>query len=530
MKPAAYIVCLAALWLGGCTMLPRAGPAASEVAAAGQAENEVLFDVVEVDERVVSILRAQPKESFHTRFEKDGNPPELKIALGDTISVTIWESAAGGLFTEAPAPQLPTGPRLQTEPLESPPPTEAPARPSPELDQLLGPENLPGGAPNQLPAIPSETPPQAGQMPSGNIPQRAPLPIGEAVPAVDRLGATIPDQQVTPDGTIGVPYAGRVPAAGRTQAEVQQTIEALLASKALEPQALVIVKKSDANAVTVAGEVVPGARVPLSPGGDRLLQVIAAAGSITTPAGIGAARGIASPAAAGGASPPAATGGITTPVAVGGAAALAAASGAAIPATTSGARMVAAVSGLTAPVYEIFVRLSRGGVTATIPFERLVADPAEDIYARPGDVVTLVRIPQTFSVFGATGRNAEITFDTEKLTLSEALAKSQGLRDDLANPKGVFLFRYEPGSIVRALGQPLAARASEEGSPVAYRFDFSDANSYLLADQFPVRDKDIIFVADAGAVQVQKLFTLLQTVTGPVITGLLVCRTGNTKC
>jgi len=51
-----------------------------------------------------------------------------------------------------------------------------------------------------------------------------------------------------------------------------------------------------------------------------------------------------------------------------------------------------------------------------------------------------------------------------------------------------------------------------------------------LADQFPVRDKDIIFVADAGAVQVQKLFTLLQTVTGPVITGLLVCRTGNTKC
>jgi polysaccharide export outer membrane protein len=188
------------------------------------------------------------------------------------------------------------------------------------------------------------------------------------------------------------------------------------------------------------------------------------------------------------------------------------------------------VSGLTAPVYEIFVRLSRGGVTATIPFERLVADPAEDIYARPGDVLTLLRIPQTFSVFGATGRNAEITFDTEKLTLSEALAKSQGLRDDLANPKGVFLFRYEPASILRALGQPLASRASDTGSPVAYRFDLSDANSYLLADQFPVRDNDIIFVADAGAVQVQKLFTLLQTITGPVVTGLLVCRTGNTKC
>ena len=442
-------------------MIPSAGPAASEVVAAGQAENEVLFDVVEVDNHVVSTLLAQPKESFHARFVKDGNPPELKIAVGDTVSVTIWEIAAGGLFSEAPAPQLPTGSRPATEPLapESPqPPTETPAGPIPGIDQLLR-------APNQPPGAPPETPPpHAGQPPSGNIPQTVPLPIEATGAAVNQRSATIPDQQVAPDGAIGVPYAGQVPAAGRTPAEVQQTIEALLASKALQPQALVMVKKSAANAVTVAGEVVAGARVPLSPGSDRLLQVIAAAG------------------------------------------------------------------GAQAPVHEIFVRLSRDGVTAMIPLERLVADPAEDIYARPGDVLTLVRIPQTFSVFGATGRNTSITFDAEKLTLSEALAKSQGLRDDLANPKGVFLFRYEPASIVRALDQPLATTTHDGTSPVAYRFDFSDANSYLIADQFPVRDKDIIFVADAGAVQIQKLFTVLQTVTGPVITGLLVCHSGNIKC
>jgi polysaccharide export outer membrane protein len=316
----------------------------------------------------------------------------------------------------------------------------------------------------QLGAPPQTPPPQAGQPPSGNIPQVTPLPIEANTAALAQRSATIPDQQVAPDGTIGIPYAGQVPAAGRTPAEVQQTIEALLASKALQPQALVIVKKSDANAVTVAGEVVAGARIPLSPGGDRLLQVIAAA------------------------------------------------------------------RGAQTPVHETFVRLSRNGVTATIPFEQLVADPAEDIYARPGDVLTLVRVPQTFSVFGATGRNDLITFDTEKLTLSQALAKSQGLNDDLANPAGVFLFRYEPVSVVRALDQPVATRIQDGTSPVAYRFDFADANSYLIADQFPVRDKDIIFVADAAAVQVQKVFTVLQTITGPVITGLLVCRSGNTKC
>jgi len=551
MNPAACIVCLIALSLGGCTTLPSAGPAASEVAAAGQAENEVQFDVVEVDDHVVSTLLAQPKESFHARFEKDQQPPELKIAVGDTISVTIWEGAAGGLFSEGPPPQFPTGSRPATEPLvpESPrPPTETPTQPTPGIEQLLGPPNQPPGAPpeapfgapNQPPGAPAETPPS-----SENLPRAAPQPTEGAAPASEGRAATIPDQQVGPDGTIGVPYAGRVPAAGRTPADVQQTIEALLANKALGPQALVIVKKSDANAVTVAGELVAGARVPLSPGGDRLLQVIAGAGGIGAAGGAGGrggggggAGGAAGGGAggggaggggggrggAGGGGGVAAAGGAAGVAAAGGAAGAAAAGGAALPAAGAGA------SAIAAPVYETFVRLSRGGVTATIPLERLVAEPAENIYAKPGDVLTLVRIPQTFSVFGATGRNATITFDAENISLSQALAKSQGLRDDLANPTGVFLFRYEPASIVRALGQPLAARASEKGSPVAYRFDFSDAHSYLLADQFPVRDKDIIFVADAGAVQVQKLFTLLQTVTGPVITGLLVCRSSGTKC
>jgi polysaccharide export outer membrane protein len=442
-------------------MLPSAGPLTSEVVSAGQAENEVLFDIVEVDNRVVSALLAQPKESFHSRFEKGLQPPELKIAVGDTLSVTIWESAAGGLFSEAAPPQLPSRSREGTEPLapEAPrPPTETPPEPVPGIDQLFGTQNSLPGAPLGTP------PPRGGQAPSGNIRQTGPPSMEATAATVDRRGATIPNQQVAPDGAIGVPYAGRVPAAGRTPAEVQQTIEVLLASKALQPQVLVIVNKSDANAVTVAGEVVSGARVRLSPGGDRLLEVIAAAG------------------------------------------------------------------GARAPVYETFVRLSRNDVTATIPLERLVAEPDENIYARPGDVITLARVPQTFTVFGATGRNAAIPFEAENITLSQALAKSQGLRDDLANPKGVFLFRHEPTSIVRILDKPIAARTQDGTAPVAYRFDFSDANSYLIADQFPVRDKDIIFVADAGAVQVQKLFTLLSTVTGPVVTGLLVCRNGNTKC
>src|SRR5215472_2279949 len=117
MQLAACLACSIALSFGGCSMIPSAGPAASNVVSAGQTENKVLFDIVEVDNRVVSTVLAQPKESFHARFEKGLQPPELKIAVGDTLSVTIWESAAGGLFSEALPPQLPGSSRPGTEPL-----------------------------------------------------------------------------------------------------------------------------------------------------------------------------------------------------------------------------------------------------------------------------------------------------------------------------------------------------------------------------------------------------------------------------
>jgi polysaccharide biosynthesis/export protein len=445
MKPIVLLACLVTVSFCGCSWIPRAGPSTSEVVEQGRAGGEILFDVVEVDDGVVSTLLAQPKESFQVRFKKDAQPPDLRIAVGDTLSVLIWESAAGGLFSESPRATLSTS-RPATEPL------------APESRPPIGQRPSDLGAPN--PTIrqpPGATTPGEGEQPGGNL-RREALSIEANAASSGRQAAQIPEQQVGADGAISVPYAGRIPVAGRSPEEVQRMIEARLAEKALEPQALVIVRQSSVNAVTVAGEMVSAARVPLSPGGDRLLEVVAAAG------------------------------------------------------------------GAKAPVHETFVRLSRAGVTATIPFEQLVADPAENIYAQPGDVLTVVRVPQTFSVFGATGRNAEIAFDAQKITLGDALGKSQGLRDDLAKPEGVFLFRYEPNSVVRALDQPIATGNRTDFSPVVYRFNLRDGEAYFLARKFPVRDKDVIFVADAPAAQIYKFFGALNQVTGPIVTGLVTCQ------
>jgi hypothetical protein len=124
MKIVALFGCIIALSLGGCSGLLSAGPMASELAAQGQTGNEVLFDVVPVDEHVVATLLAQPKESFHARFEKNANPPELKIAVfGDHLGECGWRLFAPEL------PPLSPGSRPSVEPLAPASPPTAPESP-----------------------------------------------------------------------------------------------------------------------------------------------------------------------------------------------------------------------------------------------------------------------------------------------------------------------------------------------------------------------------------------------------------------
>jgi polysaccharide export outer membrane protein len=104
--------------------------------------------------------------------------------------------------------------------------------------------------------------------------------------------------------------------------------------------------------------------------------------------------------------------------------------------------------------------------------------------------------------------------------VAEALAKAGGLLDLRSDPAGVFLFRFEAPAIVTALNAPQLGIGPDRSSPIVYRL--SDANAYFLAQRFPVEDKDVIYVANAKLNELQKFFTLLNTITGPVITGIVV--------
>jgi polysaccharide export outer membrane protein len=91
-------------------------------------------------------------------------------------------------------------------------------------------------------------------------------------------GTQIPEQPVSESGTISVPYAGTVQAANKTPEQVKAVIENALARIAIQPQVLVSVVKNVSNTVTVTGEVASSGRIPLSPRGEKLLDIIAMAG------------------------------------------------------------------------------------------------------------------------------------------------------------------------------------------------------------------------------------------------------------
>ncbi len=361
--------------LTGCSSLPSAGPSAEDIVQQANGADGGGFELVTITPYVNEVLTKRRADSFIKSFGDYRPSVDPVIGVGDTLSITIWEAAAGGLFS------------------------------SPLL---------------------------ADRFSTGS------------------KSATIPEQVVGRDGSVTVPYAGRIRVIGQNSNGVQLAIERALEGKAIQPQVLVTVTRSVSNSVTVSGEVMNGARVPLSTKGDRVLDVIASAGGIKT------------------------------------------------------------------PVSETFIQLTRGKHTARVAMSRVVLDPNENVFMRPDDILTIIRQSQTFVAFGATGRNAEIPFESESVSLSQAVAKAGGLLDSRADPTGVFILRYEPYETARQVSDRAAALPEISRLPIVYQLNFRSADGLFVAQNFPIFAGDVLYVSNAPASEVEKAFQIMGQLIGPV--------------
>jgi len=176
---------------------------------------------------------------------------------------------------------------------------------------------------------------------------------------------------------------------------------------------------------------------------------------------------------------------------------------------------IAAVGGLRISMDDAVIMLTRDGQTVAIPYAAILRDANENIFLRGGDVLTVVGRPASFLAFGAVQRNGQIPFDSDTISLGEAVAKSAGLSDSRADPEGVFLFRYEPAELVRRIA-PMRLGPSVGGAiPVIYKLNFRNPTHLFLARQFAMQDKDMLYVATAPLNDLQKLFNVFGSVLAP---------------
>ncbi|MFY7836004.1 MAG: polysaccharide biosynthesis/export family protein [Novosphingobium sp.] len=196
------------------------------------------------------------------------------------------------------------------------------------------------------------------------------------------------------------------------------------------------------------------------------------------------------------------------------------ASSARVPLTVRGERLldvIAGAGGVRQPVGKTTIQVSRRGQTFAMPLEAIIRDPRQNVRMQPEDVITAYFQPYSFVAMGATGANAEVPFESTGITLAQALGRIGGIRDDRANPKGVFIFRLEdPAALDPALvaGSP----TTPDGKiPVIYNVNLADPASFFVAQGFSIHNGDVVYASSAPIADLQKFVNIVSSMAFSIV-------------
>ena len=190
-----------------------------------------------------------------------------------------------------------------------------------------------------------------------------------------------------------------------------------------------------------------------------------------------------------------------------------------MPLTARGERLLdalAAAGGVRQPVGKMTLQITRGNQVQALPLDTIIRDPKQNIVLLPGDVVTSLFQPLSFTVLGATGKNEELNFEAQGISLAQALARAGGLQDARADAQGVFIFRLESPAALDLNGKTVPT--TPEGKiPVIYRVNLKDPATFFVAQSFPVQNKDVLYVSNAPAAELQKFLNIVVSTIYPIV-------------
>jgi len=197
------------------------------------------------------------------------------------------------------------------------------------------------------------------------------------------------------------------------------------------------------------------------------------------------------------------------------------ASSARIPLTARGERVLdvlASAGGVKQPVGKMTVQITRDSKVSSLPLEAVIRDPRQNVRLQPDDVMTVMFQPYSFTALGAVGRNEELPFEATGLTLAQAMGRIAGLQDARADVKGVFIFRMENPAALSPEARATARLTPDGKVPVIYRINLKDPSTFFIAQSFPIKNKDVLYVSNAPLADIQKFLGVIFSTVLPVAT------------
>jgi polysaccharide export outer membrane protein len=166
---------------------------------------------------------------------------------------------------------------------------------------------------------------------------------------------------------------------------------------------------------------------------------------------------------------------------------------------------IALAGGYKGETKDLIARVERDGSNFEIRLSDLMDLPQRNLQIAPGDRITLISRPQSFSVLGAPNRAEQIRFPRGNISLAEAVALAGGVNANQGDAAAIFVFRYVP-----------TATGAEE--PVVYHLNMMKPGALLLSQRFMMSDKDLLYVGNAEANQPSKFVQLISQLFIPVAT------------